>query len=92
MRIVILAAVVVLLFWAYPTLAEEAEPTPYLELTWLPEIEWCYEFLYSHEDPCPEGYGPITINTPTSDDKAYCKESFGAVIECGRVVSHTLSE
>ena len=51
-----------------------------------PSIDKCYEFLYKHLKECPEGYSPVTVNTPTSDQKPWCKESFGAIIECGRIV------
>lgn len=71
------------------------EPTPELDSNlnsffWLRQpgemIDKCYEFLYRHKNPCPEGYVLVIVNTPTSDQKDWCKESFGAIIECGKVV------
>lgn len=52
----------------------------------VPTIDKCYEYQYIHEKACPEGYGPVVVNTPSSDTKTWCKESFGAMIDCGRVV------
>ena len=53
-------------------------------------IDTCYEYHHFHEKPCPDGYARVVVNTPSSDAKSWCKESFGAVIECGRVVPPTL--
>jgi len=78
--------------------AEEPEPTPLPEVMFAPfyrfdpntpTIDRCYEYLYSYALPCPEGYGRVVVNTPSSDRKHKCKESFGAIIECGRVAEET---
>jgi len=72
-----------------------SEPTPLPRVmnspwfnrdTYDPLIGLCYEWYYEHSEPCPEGYSKIIINTPTSDRVSECALSFGAVIECGRVV------
>ena len=54
-----------------------------------PSIDKCVGYTYGYRydgRPCPEGYGPVIVNTPTSDAKPWCKESYGAVIDCGRIV------
>lgn len=51
-----------------------------------PFADVCHEYLYFHVAPCPEGYGRVVVNTPTSDRKDGCKESYGVIIECGRVI------
>ena len=54
-----------------------------------PLVKTCYEWRIDYTEPCPEGYGPIRVDTPTSDLKAQhdiCEESIGVLIDCGRIV------
>lgn len=65
------------------------EPDPYSSIFWdptIPTIDKCYEYFYLHKEPCPDGYASMFVETPTSAAKTWCRESFGAVIECGRIV------
>ena len=50
-------------------------------------ITQCYEWwIGDSKDPCPEGYGEVIVNTPTSDlNELDCKESIGILVVCGRV-------
>ena len=61
------------------------------KLVWpegFPTITRCYEWwIGDSKDPCPEGYGEVIVNTPTSDlNELDCKESIGILVVCGRVV------
>ena len=62
------------------------EPEPHIHF---PVVATCYEWRIDYTEPCPEGYGPIRVDTPTSDLKAehdICEESIGVLIDCGRIV------
>ena len=53
----------------------------------VPHITTCYEWQIGAEELCPDGYGVVIVNTPTSDsDKPWCDKSLGVIIMCGRVV------
>ena len=70
---------------------DEFQEEPHLTVNWNePFLEMCTEFTYTYDEigetGCPEGFGRVVVETPTSERKPWCRVSLGAVFDCGRIV------